>query len=84
MPTSILLRADQVIEEACLLQRISLLLAPLIHARLFWECPFTGVERKSPWSSQTDANDPKGTSRPDHHPLRYLTWFRKSPGSFLV
>ena len=27
MPTSILLRADQVIEEACLLQRMSLFLA---------------------------------------------------------
>jgi hypothetical protein len=25
------------------------------------ECPFTGVERKSPWSGRTDANDPNPT-----------------------
>jgi hypothetical protein len=30
MPTSILLRADQVIEEACLLQRMSLFLADFV------------------------------------------------------
>jgi len=30
MPTSILLRADQVIEEACLLQRMSLFLADCV------------------------------------------------------
>jgi hypothetical protein len=34
MPTSILLRADQVIEEACLLQRMSLFLADCV-AKLF-------------------------------------------------
>jgi hypothetical protein len=33
-------------------------LAPLRHARLSWQCPFTGAERKSPWSGQRDANDP--------------------------
>jgi len=34
MPTSILLRADQVIEEACLLRRMSLFLALLRHAEV--------------------------------------------------
>ena len=33
--------------------------APLRHARLSQECQFTGVDRKSPWSGQTDAIDPK-------------------------
>jgi hypothetical protein len=32
-------------------------LAPLRHARLSWECPFVGVDRKSPSSGQTDTND---------------------------
>ena len=36
------------------------LLAPLRHVRLF--CPFTGVDRKSPWSGQTVAFDPEQTS----------------------
>ena len=40
------------------------LLAPLRHARLSRECPLTGVDRKSPWSSQTDAIDPQRTSAP--------------------
>jgi hypothetical protein len=34
------------------------ILAPLKHARLSCECPFTGVDRKSPSSGQTDAFDP--------------------------
>ena len=25
-------------------------------------CPFTGIDRKSPWSGQTDANDPSATT----------------------
>jgi hypothetical protein len=37
MPTSILLRADQVIEEACLLQRMSLFL-------MWWTAPAPGIE----------------------------------------
>ena len=37
-------------------------MAPLRHARLSSECPFTGVDRKSPWSGQTDAIDPKRSS----------------------
>jgi hypothetical protein len=36
--------------------------APLRHAGLSRECPFTGVDRKSSWSGQTDANDPLRTS----------------------
>jgi hypothetical protein len=38
--------------------------APLRHARLSKECQFTGVDRKSPWSGQADANDPQRTSQP--------------------
>jgi len=50
MPTSILLRADQVIEEACLLQRMSLFLALFLalfgrHSRT-QECLLLGEERK--------------------------------------
>src|SRR3954471_10829083 len=37
-----------------------LLVAPLRHARLFPACPFSGIDRKSSWSSQTDANDRNG------------------------
>jgi hypothetical protein len=36
MPTSILLRADQVIEEACLLQRMSLFLADFVVKVVCW------------------------------------------------
>ena len=32
--------------------------APLGHARLSRACPFSGVDRKSPRSGQTDADDP--------------------------
>ena len=47
MPTSILLRADQVIEEACLLQRMSLFLAHFGRHSRTQECLLLGEERKS-------------------------------------
>jgi hypothetical protein len=35
-------------------------------------CPFTGVDRKSPWSGRTDANDPKLTYEACGRPLDKL------------
>jgi hypothetical protein len=39
------------------------LLALLRHANRLGNCPLTGVDRKSPWSGQTDAFDPQQTRR---------------------
>jgi hypothetical protein len=33
------------------------------------ECPFTRVDRKSPWSGQTDANDPERSLTPLEPPV---------------
>jgi hypothetical protein len=49
MPTSILLRADQVIEEACLLQRMSLFLAPFGHGAMSELSPVSAEKRTSCW-----------------------------------
>jgi hypothetical protein len=49
MPTSILLRADQVIEEACLLQRMSLFLALFGHGAAVAACPLLGEKQTSPF-----------------------------------
>jgi hypothetical protein len=49
-----------------MLRRMSPDVALLRHARLSGECPFTGVDRKSPWSGQTDANDVVDDARSRH------------------
>ena len=48
-----LVRIDRLIYRAKFAAAMSLLLAPLRHASLSWEGPFTGVDRKSPWSDQS-------------------------------
>ena len=67
MPTSILLRADQVIEEACLLQRMSLFLARNGPKRSENRCLLSGVERPCRAGGGTSGFDPTATS-PLRHP----------------
>jgi hypothetical protein len=45
MPTSILPRADQVIEEVCLLQRMNLFFGTKLP---IWDVPATGRDREYP------------------------------------
>ncbi len=54
MPTSLLLQVDQVIESACLLQRMSLFLALFGHAPISELRPLSGGKRK------LDFETPKG------------------------